>query len=274
GQKRILLRAVESVHLVDEQQRALAHFAPGARRVEHLLEVGDAGKHGRNLLEMQFGGVRQQPRHGGLAGAGRSPEHQRAQRARLQHARQRAIGTEDVILSDDIGERARTEPVGQRTGRVLLHPCRGKEVGSFPGLLGAHPPRVTLICWPPRTTTMRQSLAPARETLSRSLVLAIFWLLTARMMSPFWNPTPAAVPPSSRSITTTPSVWESRCSSSATAGEILVTLAPWNGERPVRTISSRLVSGAVSSGTVNLTVLPERCTSICAAPPSCRVAKR
>src|SRR6185369_13567107 len=262
------------MHLVDEQQRALAHLAPGAGGVEHFFQVGNTGKHRRNLLEMQLGGVGQQPRHGGLAGAGRSPEHQRAQRARRQHPRQRAVGTEDVILADHVGERARAQPVGQRTRRVLLHPRGGEEVGGLARLLGAHPPSVTLICWPPRTTTMRQSLADAFEALSRSLVLAIFWLLTARMMSPFWNPTPAAVPPSSRSITTTPSVWESRCSSSATAGEMLATLAPWNGERAVSMISSRLVSGAVSSGTVNFTVLPERCTSIWAEPPRGRVAKR
>src|SRR4051795_2671009 len=274
GQKRILLRAVETMHLVDKQQRALAHLAPGARGVEHLLQIGDAGKHRGNLLEMQLGGIRQQPRHGGLAGAGRPPKHQRPQRARLQHPRQRAVGAQDVILADDIGQRLRASSIGQRTRRVLLHPRRGEEVGRLARLLGAHPPSVTLICWPPRTTTMRQSLAPAFEALSRSLVLAIFWLLTARMMSPFWNPTLAAVASSARSITTTPSVWESRCSSSAIAGEMLATLAPWNGERPVSTTSSRLLSGAVSSGTVNFTVLPERCTSICAEPPSGRVAKR
>jgi len=107
-QKRVLLRAVEAVHLVDEQQCALAHLAPRTRRIEHLLQVGDAGKHRRDLFEMQLGGVGEQPRHRGLAGARRSPEHQRPQRARLQHARQRAVGPEDVILADDIRKLART----------------------------------------------------------------------------------------------------------------------------------------------------------------------
>src|SRR5258708_4209961 len=236
--------------------------------------MGNAGKHRRNLLEMQFGRVRQQPRHRSLAGAGRSPEHQRAQRAGLQHARQRAVGTEDVILAGDVGQRLRAQPVGQRTRRVLLHPCRGKEIFGFARLLRAHPPSVTLICCPPRTRVMRQTRADAFEALSRSLVLAIFSLLTARMMSPFWKPTLAAVPSSARSVTTTPSVDPSRCSSSATAGEMLATFAPWNGDRAVSTISSRLVSGAVSSATVSFTVLPARCTSIWAAPPSGRVAKR
>ena len=131
GQKRILLRAIETVHLVDKEQRALAGLAPRAGRVERLLQVGDAGKHRRELLEMQFGGIRQKPRHGGLAGARRSPEDQRAERARLQHARQRAVRPQDVILADDLGERARTHPVRQRMRRILRHPCGGEQVRAF-----------------------------------------------------------------------------------------------------------------------------------------------
>ena len=135
GQKRILLRAVEPMHLVDEQQRSLAGLAPGARRVERLLQIGDAGKHRRELLEMQFGGIRQQPRHRGLAGARRSPEDQRAQRARRQHACQRAVGAEDMILADDIrrayavatcreADAARPAPSPRR--RTGLAPSRGR----------------------------------------------------------------------------------------------------------------------------------------------------
>ncbi len=71
GRKEILLCAVEAMHLVDEQQRALAHLAAGTRGVECLLQIGDAGEHRGDLLEMQIGGVRQQPRHRGLAGPGR-----------------------------------------------------------------------------------------------------------------------------------------------------------------------------------------------------------
>ncbi len=50
--------------------------------------------------------------------------------------------------------------------------------------------------------------------------------------------------------------------------------APWNGERVVMTSSLRPLSGATSSAIVSLTGLPPRCTSICAEPPSGRVAKR
>jgi hypothetical protein len=59
------------MHLVHEQQRALAHFAAGACGIEHFLQVSDAGEHRGDLLELKFGGIRQQSRHGGLAGAGR-----------------------------------------------------------------------------------------------------------------------------------------------------------------------------------------------------------
>ena len=161
GQKQILLRAVEAMHLVDEQQRALAHLAAGARGVEHLLQVGDAGKHRGNLLEMQFGRIRQQPRHRGLAGAGRAPEHQRAQRARLQHARQRAVGTQDMILADDVG-RACAGAAGPAADAAHPAPSLRRQRGwRLARSLRAHPPSVTLICWPPRTTVMRQSLDAA-----------------------------------------------------------------------------------------------------------------
>src|SRR3984885_9694823 len=216
---------------------------------------------------MQLGRVRQQPRHGGLAGAGRPPEDQRTQGARRQHPCQRAVGSQDVILTDDIRQRARTQPVGERMRRIVLQSGGGEQVCRFAWALRTHPPSVTLICWPPRTTTMRQSRAESRVALTRSLVLAIFWLLTARMISPFWNPTSAAVVPSARSVTTTPSVLVSRCSSSATAGEMFATVAPCNGERVVRATSARSVSGAGSSGTVSFMVLPARSTSICEVPP-------
>ena len=71
---------------------------------------------------MQLGRVRQQPRHRGLAGAGRPPEDQRAERARLQHAGERAIRAEQMILADHFGEFCRTQPVGERTRRILIEP--------------------------------------------------------------------------------------------------------------------------------------------------------
>ena len=69
-QEGVLLGAVEAVDFVDEEERPLAHLAAGARRLEGLLEVGDAGEDGRNLLEMEIGLAR---REGGRRLSCRSP---------------------------------------------------------------------------------------------------------------------------------------------------------------------------------------------------------
>src|SRR5579859_374392 len=227
---------------------------------------------------MQVRRIRQEPRHRGLAGARRPPEDQRAERARLKHPRQRAVRTQDVVLSNDLGQFLRAQPVGQRPRRVLLE-ASGREQGRALALLlvwslGAHPPSVTLICWPPRTSVMRQSRDDWLVARSRSIVLPILVLFTATMMSPFWKPRLAAVESSATPVTTTPWVSASRCSSSATAGEMLETFAPWNGEREVNTISLRPESGALSSATASLIGLPPRVTSSSAVPPSGCVAKR
>src|SRR5262249_40776168 len=154
-----------------------------------LFKVGNAGENRGYLLEVQFGRIRQEPRHRGLAGAWRSPEHQRAQRTRRQHPRQLAIRPQDVILSDDSSERPRAQHVRQRMLRVPRRPRRGEQRGTSAWALRAHPPSVTLICWPPRIIVIRQSREGSRVARSRSAVLDIFWLFTATMMSPFWNPT-------------------------------------------------------------------------------------
>src|SRR6516225_3587909 len=223
---------------------------------------------------MHVGRIREQPRHRGLAGPRRPPEDQRAQRARLKHARQGTVGSENMILAYDVGKLAWAQSIGKRARRVPLQSCRREQVTRLMWLLRPHPPSVTLICWPLRTSVMRQSRTDWLVARSRSLVLPTLSLFTARMTSPFWKPTLAAVESPAISVTTTPCVSASRCNSSATAGEMLATFAPWNGEREVSTISLRPTSGAASSATVSLNGLPARCTSTCEAPPSGCVAKR
>src|SRR5438128_1914659 len=98
--------------LVDEEERSGAGLSPSARRVEHLLEIGDTGEDRGDLLEMELCRLGEKPRHRGLAGAGRSPEYQRAQRAVVQHARERAVGPEQMILADHLGKLARPQLVG------------------------------------------------------------------------------------------------------------------------------------------------------------------
>ncbi len=115
------------MNLVDEQQRPLPGLAPGPCRVEYLFQIGNAGKDRRNLLEIKFGGMCEEPRHRGLAGARRPPEYQRAERAGLQHTGQRAIRPEQMILPDHVGKLLRAQPVGERPRRVAVEAGRGEE---------------------------------------------------------------------------------------------------------------------------------------------------
>ena len=118
-QEGILLGAVEAMDLVDEKQRAPAVGATQPRRLEHLLQIGDAGKDRRDLLEGVIHLMGEQPRHGGLAGARRAPEDHRTEARRLEHARQDPALARQMFLADDLAELARPQPVGQRPGAVV-----------------------------------------------------------------------------------------------------------------------------------------------------------
>jgi len=119
GQETVLLRAVEAVDFVDEQQRGLAGGAPQPRILERAFEVGDAGEYGRHLMEMQPCGVGEQARDAGFADAGRAPQDQAGQLAARDHARQQAVGPDQVVLADNIAERGRAQAVGQRPRAVI-----------------------------------------------------------------------------------------------------------------------------------------------------------
>ena len=114
GQEAVLLGAVEAVDLVDEQQRALAVAPPLACRLEHAAQVGDAREHRRQGFKVQVGLLGQQAGDRRLAAAGRSPQDQRGELARRQHAAERALGAQQVVLSEDVRQRARPQPLGER----------------------------------------------------------------------------------------------------------------------------------------------------------------
>ena len=100
--------------LIDEQQRALAVLAALARRLEDLAQVGNTGEHRRQGLEMQVGRLGQQPRDRRLAATRRAPQDQRAELARRQHAAERAVRSEQMVLAEDLGQRARPQAFGER----------------------------------------------------------------------------------------------------------------------------------------------------------------
>ena len=128
------------MNLVDEEERTFPGLATSAGSVEHLFEIADAGENRRDLLEMQIGRLRQKPRDRSLTSAGRSPENQRAERACIEEARERAVRPEQMILPDDLGEPCRPQLVRQRTRRTALEPRR-REEGRAPAPGARHHPR-------------------------------------------------------------------------------------------------------------------------------------
>ena len=122
-QEAVLLGTIEAMDLVDEQQRAPALLAARLGAVEGFAQILHAGEDGRKLLELELRLVGEQPRHRRLAGTRRPPEDEARQPAALEHARQGAAGTDELILSDDLGKLRRPQPVGERAGRALLKSC-------------------------------------------------------------------------------------------------------------------------------------------------------
>ena len=74
GQEGILLRFVETVNLVDEDDGAGAVLAGAIGIAHHLLDFLDAGHHRGKLDEVGFGDASNDLGERGLAGARRSPE--------------------------------------------------------------------------------------------------------------------------------------------------------------------------------------------------------
>ena len=140
GEQAVLLGAVEAVDLVDEQERGLPGAAPGLRLLVDLAQIGDARHHRRELHQRLAEPAREQPGERGLAGAGRPPEDDRAELALGEHAPERRVGAEQMVLADQLVEGARAQAIGERLA--------GARTGSPGGALGvgeqvAHPPITT-----------------------------------------------------------------------------------------------------------------------------------
>ena len=83
-QKRVLLRLVEAVDLVDEDDRAASGRAADALGLaHHVADFLDAGHHGAEGHEARLGRVGDDARQRRLAGAGRAPEDDRLQQVAL-----------------------------------------------------------------------------------------------------------------------------------------------------------------------------------------------
>ncbi len=130
-QQGILLRLVEAVDLVEEQDRALAvEREPLLRLGDRGPDVGDTGHHRAHRRELGADLRREQPGQAGLARARRSPQQQRREVAAGDAPPQRSALADEVFLPDELLEVPRAHP-----GRERLALGRGLEerLGSGAG---------------------------------------------------------------------------------------------------------------------------------------------
>lgn len=107
GQQHVLLRPVEAVDFVDEQQRALACRGAVGGGFENLAQVGYARRHRRHRLEREAYGIRQQPRDGRFAASRRPPQDQRGQTLGRHHATDGRGGGHQMVLAYYFGDALR-----------------------------------------------------------------------------------------------------------------------------------------------------------------------
>ena len=114
GQQRVLLRLVEAVDLVEEEDRRAPGVAPLARPRDHLADLRPPRVDGRELLEGGVGVLGGHPRQRRLAGARRAVQDHRVRVAGLDRRAQRRALAEQVLLADEVVERARAHPRRER----------------------------------------------------------------------------------------------------------------------------------------------------------------
>ena len=130
-QERILLRLVEAVDLVDEQDGAARrHAARGLGLGHHGLDVPDAGEHRAERDEVRARRRGDEPGHRRLAGARRAPQDDRLQRVALDGGAQRLAGRQQLLLAHELVERPRAHPLGQRCRRRTMRLVRRLEQAS------------------------------------------------------------------------------------------------------------------------------------------------
>ena len=103
------------MNFVDEDDRpAAARPAAHLRRRHHLFDLFDSREHGAEGDEPRLGHVRDDARERGLACAGWPPEDDRLKQVAFDCLAQGLPAREDVILPDDLVQRARPNPFGER----------------------------------------------------------------------------------------------------------------------------------------------------------------
>ena len=131
------------------------------RRLEHLLQVGDAGEDRRDLLEGEARSRRRAAARPSSCRCRAAPRRSssRASRSAIM-PRQRAVLAGQMLLADDLGERFGPQPVGERpAGRALLRFGRARR--GRPSVAAAS----GACSWPSRSTVKRHQRVALRGDL-------------------------------------------------------------------------------------------------------------
>ena len=128
GEQRVLLRLVEAVDLVEEEDRAPARRAERlACPRENLAHVLDRRGHGRQLLERRARRRGDDPRERRLAAAGRAVQDRGVHAILLDRVPQGRALAEHVLLPDELGQGRRSKPLGQRRNLAAARVRRVRE---------------------------------------------------------------------------------------------------------------------------------------------------
>ncbi len=118
-QEGVLLSFVEPVDLVDEENRAASDPAPGLLGLGHdRADFLDAREDRAERNEPRPRDLCDEARERGLAGSGRAPENDRLQAVVIDGLAQGTTGAEQHLLADELVERPRAHPLGERRGRA------------------------------------------------------------------------------------------------------------------------------------------------------------
>ena len=112
GKKRVLLRLVEPMDLVDEKKGAAAVDPPFVLRPAHdVLDLLDPGRDGAEGHEGGLGSMGDDPGESRLSRSRRAPENERADLVFLDCRSKRGSRTDDLFLSHDLVQVPRAHPL-------------------------------------------------------------------------------------------------------------------------------------------------------------------
>ena len=144
-QQHVLLRFVETMNFVDEQQRFLL---PGGKPIggfgQDFTQLLHAVRHRAKLPERAPGCPGQDVRQGRFARARRTVKNHRAEPIRFQKPTQQFAFAEKMFLPDEFVQRLRTHPYGQRLGTTAVFTFLGFEQRHTIFSVFGEPPRLSI----------------------------------------------------------------------------------------------------------------------------------